>query len=119
MPNPKHDKAIARCGGAQWQQPKRNGGHLMNADAIKDSMSVVPWARVLKAVCIHPRRGRELLSECRGSHSEEPEGEPLTSRVVCSGVGVRSRCRNGIAKTGDGRAPDQVAPITGDYTNDN
>ena len=23
------------------------------------------------------------------------------------------------AKPGDGRAPDQVAPITGDYTNDN
>ena len=94
-------------------------GHLMNADVIKDSMSVVPPARVLKAVCIHPRRGRELLSERRGSHSEEIEGEPLTSRVVCSGVGVRSRCRNGIAETGDGRAPDQVAPITGDYTNDN
>ena len=24
-----------------------------------------------------------------------------------------------IAKTGDGRAPDEVAPIAGDYTNDN
>ena len=40
---------------------------------------------------------------------------PPTSRVVtCGGVGVGSR----DCKTGDGRAPDQVAPITGDYTND-
>jgi hypothetical protein len=32
---------------------------------------------------------------------------------------VRPADRYPILKIGDGRAPDQVAPITGDYTNDN
>ena len=30
-------------------------------------------ARVLEAVCNHPRRDRGLRSECRGNHSEETE----------------------------------------------
>ena len=30
-------------------------------------------ARVLAAVCNHPRRDRGLRSECRGNHSEETE----------------------------------------------
>ena len=40
------------------------------AMATLDEPELRARARVLEAVCSHPRRGR---SECRGSHSDETE----------------------------------------------
>jgi hypothetical protein len=43
------------------------------AMATLDELERLAQARVLETVCNHPRQGRELRSERRGSHSEVTE----------------------------------------------
>jgi len=43
------------------------------ARATLEELERLAQVRVLEAVCNHPRQGRELRSERRGSHSEETE----------------------------------------------
>ena len=43
------------------------------AMATLDEPELGARARVLEAVCSHPRRGREMRSKRRGNHSEETE----------------------------------------------
>ena len=76
-------------------------------------------AQLRQCVDSYLPRQRAVRRERCASHSEETERTPLTSRVVaCREVGVQSRCRDGIAKARQLAPSDQVAPITGDYTND-